>query len=348
MSGPGIQAEIDFERLILIAGGHSAFQLLWAGVDLGLFDLLSNEPNIDLGQVAARLGLGRYPARVLLVGLTALGIVRKDGDKYRNAGLTEQMLVRHKPGSVAPILGWQAHIVYPGLVDFVASLKQGRNLGLERFPGRGDTLYERLRSHPVLERVFQDAMGALSMQANRHLVDAYDFARFSHVLDAGGGDGTNAIALARRYPGLKVTVYDSESVCTIANKKIRAEGLSDRVNTWTGDFLLDPLTPGVDAILFCHIFTIWSMERNTEILRKCWQSLPPGGAVILFNMMGNDDDAGPLSTALGSPYFLTIATGEGMLHAWRDYERAMSEAGFGNIERNDRLPLNHGLLVGRK
>jgi len=348
MSRPGTQAEIDFERLILIAGGHSAFQLLWAGVDLGLFDLLSNEPDIDLDQLAGRLRLARYPARVLLVGLTALGLVRKDGDRYRNAGLTEQMLVRHKPGSVAPILGWQAHIVYPGLLEFVASLKQGRNLGLERFPGGGTTLYERLRSHPGLERIFQDAMAALSMQANRHLVEAYDFARFSHVLDAGGGDGTNAIALARRYPGLNVTVYDSESVCAIAGEKIRTEGLSDRVHTWAGDFLIDPLTPGIDAILFCHIFTIWSMERNTEILRKCWQTLPPGGAVILFNMMGDDDDTGPLSTALGSPYFLAIATGEGMLHSWSDYEGAMRQAGFASIERNDTLPLNHGLLVARK
>jgi hypothetical protein len=348
MNAQAAQAEIDFERLILIAGGHSAFQLLWAGVELGLFDFLSREPEAELEQIGARLGLARYPARVLLVGLTALGLVRKNGVRYRNANLTEQMLVRHRPGSVAPILGWQAHIVYPGLLEFVASLKEGRNLGLEHFPGNGNTLYERLRSHPELERVFQDAMGALSMQANRHLVEAYDFGSFSHVLDAGGGDGTNAIALARRYPKLNVTVYDSESVCRIAAEKIRGEGLSDRVHTCAGDFLTDPLPPGIDAILFCHIFTIWSMERNTGILRKCWQALPANGAVLLFNMMGKDDDTGPLSTALGSPYFLAIATGEGMLHSWRDYEEAMGQAGFARIERNDGLPLNHGLLVGRK
>ena len=65
-------------------------------------------------------------------------------------------------------------------------------------------------------------------------------------------------------------------------------------------------------------------------------------------MMADDDDAGPLSTALGSPYFLAIATGEGMLHAWKDYENAMRQAGFTRIERVTGLPLNHGLLVGFK
>jgi len=73
------------------------------------------------------------------------------------------------------------------------------------------------------------------------------------------------------------------------------------------------------------------MEHNLGLLRKCHKSLASSGSVIIFNMMGDDDDTGPLSTALGSPYFLAIATGEGMLHAWKDYEQAFIEAGFGNV-----------------
>jgi ubiquinone/menaquinone biosynthesis C-methylase UbiE len=341
--------ELTLQRLFLIAGGHTAFQLLWAGVKLGVFDALSREPGLTLVDIATRIDLKEYPCRVLIVGLTALGLVKKHNDRYSNAPLTEQMLVEGKAGSVAPILGWQALIVYPGLQDFVSALRQGTNVGLQRFPGNGNTLYERLASQPALEQVFHDAMSALSVQANRHLLDAYDFGRFAHVVDAGAGDGTNAIALAKRYPSLKVTVYDSEeNVCRIAGQNIEAHGLSDRVFTRIGNFLTDPFPAGIDAILFCHIFTIWSMERNLEILRKCWRTLPKGGAVILFNMMSADDDSGPLSTALGSPYFLAIATGEGMLHRWTDYERAMREAGFSRTERAEGLPLNHGVLVAFK
>lgn len=340
--------ELDFSQFLLIAGGHSAFQLLWAGVKLDLYTLLSNEPGMTLDEIAARINLGTYPCRVLLVGLTALGLLKKEDSRYFNASLTEEILVKDKPGYLAPILGWQAHIVYPGLVDFVESLKQGTNVGLRHFPGEGATLYERLVSHPELEQVFQDAMSSLSAQANRHIAEAYDFGRFSHIVDAGGGDGTNAITLAKRYPDLKVTVYDSESVCLIAREKIKAEGLDGRVFTWAGNFLKDPFPPGVDAILFCHILTIWSQQRNQELLRKCWETLPSGGAVVVFNMMGDDDDTGPISTALGSPYFLAIATGEGMLHAWKDYESAMLGAGFSNVTRINDLPLNHGLLVAHK
>ena len=55
---------LDWEHLVLIAGGHSAFQLLWAGVELGLYDELSQKPDQDLSSLAQSLGLESYPARV--------------------------------------------------------------------------------------------------------------------------------------------------------------------------------------------------------------------------------------------------------------------------------------------
>jgi len=340
--------ELDMERLLLIGAGHSAFQLLWAGVQLEVFDRLSQQPGSTLEQIAKEIGLQPYPCRILLIGLTALGLIEKRVSQFSNARLTEETLVKGKPRYAAPILGWQAQIVYPGLMDFVESLKRGRNVGLERFPGSGNTLYGRLASHPALEKTFHNAMSALSAQANAHLLAAFDFGRFAHIVDAGGGDASNAIALVRAFPKLNVTVFDSPSVCEIARKNITTHGLSDRISVRPGSFFADPYPHDTDAVLYSHIFTIWSLEHGRELLKKTYAGLPTGGSVLLFNMMGDDDDSGPLSTALGSPYFLAIATGEGMLHSWKDYEMILREAGFGHVERIDKLPLSHGLIVGTK
>ncbi len=342
--------EIDFEKLVLIAGGHNAFQLLWAGVELGLYDLLAANPNLNLDEVAGALGLSRQPARILMVGLTALGLVVRTPDgRYHNAELTEARLVKGKPGYAAPILGWQAHIVYPGMQDFVASLKQNRNVGLDRFEGTEPTLYQRLTHNKPLQKVFQDAMSALSKQANTFLPTAMDFGKYKHVVDAGGGDGTNAMAIANRYPTVKTSVFDSPSVCEHARQNINQAGMTNRVSTWPGNFFHDPFPPGTDCIVYCHILTIWSMDNNQTLLKRTFDALPEGGAVVIFNMMAADDDSGPLSTALGSPYFLAIATGEGMLHPWKDYEAALREAGFKQVIRQDQgLPLDHGVLVGIK
>jgi cyclopropane fatty-acyl-phospholipid synthase-like methyltransferase len=145
-----------------------------------------------------------------------------------------------------------------------------------------------------------------------------------------------------------VTVFDSPSVCEYAKRNIAAAGLADRVDTCAGDMFRDPFPEGVDAILFSHIFTIWSLDNDVALLKKCHASLAEGGAVLVFGMMGGDDDTGPLSTALGSPYFLAIATGQGMLYSWADYERAMRQAGFPTVERVEDMPLDHGVIIGSK
>ena len=342
--------ELDFEKLVLIAGGHSAFQLLWAGVELGLYDHLSAKPGMNLEEAADALGLSHQPTRILMTGLTALGIVVRDKQgRYCNAGITEAKLVKGKPGYGAPILGWQAHIVYPGMQDFVASLKQNRNVGLDRFKGTEPTLYQRLTHDESLQKIFHDAMSSLSRQANSFLPPAMDFSKYKLVVDAGGGAGTNALAIAQRYPGVKTCVFDSAPVCEYAQQNIRNAGMADCVSTWSGDFFQDPFPPETDCVVYSHILTIWSMKNNRTLLKRTWDMLPRGGAVVIFNMMGADDDTGPLSAALGSPYFLAIATGEGMLHAWKDYEAALQDVGFTQTIRLDQgLPLDHGILVGIK
>lgn len=341
--------ELDWERLVLMAGGHTAFQLLWAGAELGLYDKLSAQPGQTLDQLAQSMGLARQPARILLTGLTALGVVRLEQGAYRNAAVTEDRMVSGKPGCIAPILGWQAHIVYPGMVDFVASLKENRNVGLGRFDGKEPTLYERLTHDKKLEKIFQDSMSGLSRQANQFLPKAMDFSAYRHVVDAGGGDGTNAMAIARAYPNPKTSVFDSASVCAHARQNIAQAGMSGRVGTWEGNFFDTPFPPDTDCVVYCHILTIWSMEKNRVLLKRTFDALPAGGAVVIFNMMADDDDRGPLTTALGSPYFLAIATGEGMLHPWKDYEDALRGAGFRQTVRLDQgLPLDHGILVGIK
>jgi cyclopropane fatty-acyl-phospholipid synthase-like methyltransferase len=259
----------------------------------------------------------------------------------------EQLVVSDSPQSMVDILGWQAHIVYPGEMDFLESLRRNTNVGLSRFPGNETNLYQRLAHDPVLEKVFHRAMSSLSRSANAMLAKSVDFKGISQLTDAGGGDGTNAIALARAHPNLRIAVFDAPSVCQLAQRNFENAGLADRLRAHPGNLFATPFPSGTDCILFAHMMTIWSLEKDTVLLTRAYEALPAGGRVIIFNMMGNDDEDGPLATALGSPYFLSIATGEGMLYSWREYETCLSKAGFKQTQRLA-LPRNHGVLVGIK
>lgn len=339
--------KLDFDGLALIAQGHAAFQLLWSGVNLGVFDYLSKNPGANFEAIQEAIGLETQPAKILIIGLTSLKILEKNGESYRNSDTIEETMVSGRPGNMREVLGWQHHICYPGLFYFLDSLKQNKNVGLQHFKGEEDNLYARLAHTPYLEKVFQDAMSSLSNTANELLAKEFSFSEIKHLVDAGGGVGTNAMALAKANPGLKVTVFDSPTVCERAKANIDEHGMSDRVDTYPGDFFVREFPKGIDAIMFGHMMTIWTPEKDTELLKRAYDALPEGGKVIIYNMMSYDDDTGPNSTVLGSPYFLAIATGQGRLYSWKDYETFLKDAGFKQTVRQA-LPRDHGVLIGVK
>jgi len=333
-----------YEQLMLASQGHVAFQMLNSACELEVFELLGRQGTASLEEVAAGLGLPLQSARVLMRGLSSLGLISGSDRGYALLDAARRYLVRSSPHNIIDVLLWQKHIVYQGLTNFTDSLRAGENLGLRHFPGDGATLYERLRAHPEKERAFQTAMERLSQIANDVLVEQLASVPSGTIADLGGGNGSNLIRLCRQHPGLQGIVVDNESVCRMAQQKIAGEGLSDRIRTVACDFLEDELPSGVDVFLFSHIFTIYSMEKNVQLLNKAYRQLPTGGKVLIFNMAANEDEISPLSCTLGSAYFLAVATGEGMLYSIRDYRRMIEQSEFTRCEIRSGLELDHILI----
>ena len=336
-----------YERMYLVMGGHIFFQTLASAVELDLFSLIERHKSMTREQIAAALKCADQPVRILLLGCTTLGLLRKRGASYSNAAISRQLFVRSAPKNIIDIVRWQHHINYRSMFHFGEAIAANANVGLREFSGDEPTLYERLAHDQRLERIFQDAMQSISVQANAMLVETLDLRDTKYLVDVGGGNGTNIMAFARKFPRLHAAVFDSPSVCDIAKSNMAAAGLGDRLGAWPGNCFTDPFPPKADAILLAHFLTIWSEARNRQLLRKCFDCLPAGGSVVIFNMMQRDTEDGPPAAAMGSPYFLTLATGEGMLYTRREYIEWLRDAGFREIETRS-LPRDHSVIVGRK
>ncbi|SFK38351.1 Ubiquinone/menaquinone biosynthesis C-methylase UbiE [Nitrosomonas aestuarii] len=337
----------EINHLSLIFGGHIFFQTLRTAVQLGIFDLLNKEGPLTRQEIAKRLDLQEQPLRIVVLGLISTGLLNKQGDQYSNSKVANRFLVQDSPRKITAYVELQHRVMYKGLYWMLDAVRENKNVGLKEFSGDEPTLYQRLAHEPELEKIFQEAMQELSVQTNAEMVQFMDLSDVKHLVDVGGGDGTNIIALAKRWPHLKATVFDSPTVCEIAKENIAAHGLSDRLDAVAGNCFNDSFPKDADYLMFCHFFTIWSEEKDRELFRKCYESLPPNGKVAIFNMMQHDDETGPLTAAIGSPYFLAIATGLGMLYTWNEYESWMRDAGFQKTQRHN-LSLDHGLIVGTK
>ncbi|MEU5940825.1 methyltransferase [Micromonospora sp. NPDC047548] len=338
----------EAEHLQLIIHGATAFELLRTALEFELFEKIEADGGMSLPAVAASLGVEEQPARILLLGLASLRLLRREGENYVNTPLTRRSLLPKRAGYLGPLVEIQEKITNPGLVDFADSIRRNTNVGLRHVEGPGTTLYERVTTNPALQQVFYNNMGHASRQTFPLVAETFDFSALHHLVDIGGGDGSNSIAVAKRHPHLEMTIFDQETVLNIAKQNAVDAGVGDRVHGWPGDLFTDPLPTGIDGILFCHIFEIWSLERNTELLRKCYEALPPGGAVLVYNFVSDDDNTGSPPAAFMSVYFLTIASGEGMVYSVQDMKTALRDAGFSRVERHEGVGFHHALMVGYK
>jgi ubiquinone/menaquinone biosynthesis C-methylase UbiE len=335
------------DNFLMVFGGHILFQTLYSAVEFDLFTKLWESKQLRLSEICEQLKVEKQPARILLLGLVNTGLLNRSVDGiYSNTSIADILLVKHSPKNLISYVKTQHHVMYKGMFHFHESLKAFNNLGLEELEGDEPTLYQRLGHNPKVKQIFQDAMHELSEYANNDLAENVDFSNVKNLVDVGGGDGTNVIALAKNYSNLKAAVFDLPSVCPIAEKKIKTSGYQERLNVIPGNCFQDKF-PAADCFLFSHFCTIWSEAKNKILFKKAYEALPKNGKVVVFNMMQNNDESGPLTAALGSPYFLTVATGEGMLYTWGEYEKWMKESGFREVKAI-KLAQDHGAIIGIK
>jgi ubiquinone/menaquinone biosynthesis C-methylase UbiE len=346
-SGP-IARPLDMDGLSWILFGHAAFQYLNAATELNLFELLEKGP-LTKEEIGTELDLAERANDILLLGCTSLGMLETDDGKYRLAPVLSTLLSTPDWSRFKDTVAFEQYVVYEGQLDFTESLRTNTNAGLRRVRGSGRDLYHRLAENPHMEQVFYRYMRSWSELANRHLVASLDLSQTKRLLDCGGGDAVNSIALAEANSHLEVTVFEIPATRVIAEKKISEAGLSERVSVVAGDMFADPLPTGFDCVLFAHQFVIWTPEENTQLLRKAYEVLPEGGRVAVFNSMSNDEGDGPVVAALDSVYFAALPAEGGMIYPWSVHERCMRDAGFRSVERIDCAGWTpHGLVIGTK
>ncbi|MGD9483613.1 methyltransferase [Streptomyces sp. TRM70308] len=337
----------ELGALVPVLFGHAAFQQLNAGCQLGLFDLLDADGPLPAGKVAEDLGLDHRAADVLLLGTTALGLTAVEDSAYRNGPPVAAAFREGLWPVLRDIVEFQDRVSYRPAADYAESLRTGENAGIRHFPGTTRDLYTRLSGVPGLEELFYRCMHSWSRLSNPVLVERTDFSGTRRVLDVGGGDAVNAIALARAHPALRVTVLDRAGALEVAERNISEAGLADRIDTRAADLFTDAYPGGHDCVLFAHQLVIWSPEQNLALLRKAYEAVEPGGRVLVFNAFSDDDGAGPLYAALDNVYFTTLPFRHSTIYRWEQCEGWLREAGFAGIRRTTgRSWTPHGVVSG--
>jgi ubiquinone/menaquinone biosynthesis C-methylase UbiE len=334
----------EWQTLCEMMNGYIKTQVLSTACDLGVFDVI--ERGATVTSLARQLEIDEHGCRVLLLGLKQLKLVSvsETGD-ITNAPLTRRCLLRASGQSMVPFVRLNDKIQHRACLHFTQALREGRNAGLDEFPGDAPTLYGRMAADHDLERLFHEGMGAYTRLSPR-MMAVKEFSKVSRLLDVGGGDGTNAIRLCERYPSLKVTLIDLPSVIEKARANIEAHALSDRVTCEAVDMFADAWPSGCDGVMFSHVLEIFSPEKIRFLYEKARAYLKQG-QLFVWSLMCDADEAGSLQSVKSSLYFVTVASGEGMAYPVRDHVQWLSDAGFHVAAIYDARAIDHCALVAR-
>jgi hypothetical protein len=248
-------AHIDLSPANILEVG-TAFQkskTLLSAVSLELFSHLGDDAMTG-AEIGQRLGLHPRAIYDFLDALVAMRFLERAGDgpsgRYSNSVEAAAFLDKKKPTYVGGLLEMCDSRLYRFWGDLTEGLTTGKPQSEVKVTGK--SFFEELYSDPARLEQFMGAMVGLSAEPSQMLAEQFDFSRYRTVCDVGGATGQLCVALASRHPHLRCVSYDLPVVAPIAERTIRAAGLSNRVSVASGDFFAEPL-PRADVITMGHI-----------------------------------------------------------------------------------------------
>ena len=306
-------------------------KVLLSALEVGLFTKLG--ANAMTGH-DLQLALGLHPRANpdFFDTLVALHFLERDGDgheaRYRNTEETALFLDRHSPQFMGGFLEMANDRLYRFWGDLTDGLRTGKPQN--EIKHTGTSMFAELYSKPERLEQFMDAMSGISAGNFQAFADKFDFSRYQTVCDVGGATGQLSMFVASKHPHLRCTSVDLPEATRIAERKIAAAGLTDRVTAKSVDFFANPL-PKADVITMGMILHDWNLEKKMHLVRAAYDALPPGGAfVVVENLI--DDSRRENTFGLLMSLNMLIEFGDAFDFTGADFRGWCTEAGFRRVD----------------
>lgn len=328
-------------KILQLGTGFWGSKTLLSAVELGLFTELA-KGSLDAATLAERLQLHPRSARDFFDALVALGMLNRTGTRYSNTQETARFLDRNKPSYVGGILEMCNARLYP----FWGTLTEGLRTGKPQNEVKsGGDFFRTLYADPERLTGFLKAMTGISIGSAQVIAKKFPWKKYKTFVDVGCAQGGVAVEIALGHKHLNGVGMDLPVVQPVFESYAQERGVGKRLRFHPGDFFTDPL-PTCDVIVMGHILHDWNLDEKMMLLRKSYEALTPGGALIVHEAI-IDDERKKNAFGLLMSLNMLIETHGGFDFTGADCRQWMKEAGF---KRTQVAPLAgpDGMVVGFK
>lgn len=271
---PRMRPDDRFEDLAASLGGFYRTWLVYLGLELGLFARLRDAGSAGLTPQALAVATGTHvePIEVWAWAADAHQLARfDDGRLTVDDDVAAILLDAH----LSDFLGGQfVHAVVASLDwDRLAEFF-GTGVPVRQRPDRYRAAIERLTVQDIAV-FFSEALAALPQLVA-------DLSRGGRVLDVHCGGGRWLIAMAGRFPELRLVgvEFEPDSVAR-ARANVEAAGLADRITIESGDVHAPGHEGEFDLAYFQY--ALHSLPNPPAALAAAWAALHPGGRLLVLD-----------------------------------------------------------------
>jgi hypothetical protein len=318
----GTSAHASPDAILQLGLGFWGSRAFLTAVELGLFTELARGPQ-DEKALRKGLGLHARSARDFFDTLVALGMLRRKGAKYSNTPETDLFLDRAKPSYIGGLLEMAAVRLY----QIWGSLTEGLRTGLPQNEVKhaGD-FFAALYDDPERLRGFLSAMSGISMGAAIAIAKLFPWKTYKTFTDVGGAQGCVSVQLALAHQHLTGGEFDLPQVGPVFHDYAKLFGLENRLTFTPGNFFTDAI-PKSDVIIMGHILHDWDLGQKLTLLKKAYEALPKGGALIVYEAI-IDDERSKNAFGLLMSLNMLIETPGGFDYTGADCRGWMKKIGF--------------------
>ena len=330
------------DRIMEVGLGFWSSKALLSAVEIGVFTELAQQP-ANLASLRPRLGLHPRSACDFLDALVAMGLLERQGGVYRNTPATDLFLDKRKPSYIGGLLEMANNRLYQHWSHLTEALRSGE-IQNEAKHG-GEDFFGAMYADPRRLREFLRAMSGISRGANICIAQRFPWGQYHSFVDVGTAQGDLAVQIAKANPHLLGLGFDLDKAGPIFAEYIAENHLSDRIRFVAGDFFRDPLPHG-EVVLMGHILHDWGLDQKRTLVRKAYDALPPGGALVVYDAIIDDERCRNAFGLLMSLNML-IETVSGFDYTGVDCCTWLKEAGFRET-RVEHLVGPDSMVVGIK
>jgi hypothetical protein len=330
------------DQILQTGLGFWASKTLLSAVEIELFTELAKGPG-TLTELRDRLRLHPRSAHDFLDALVALNFLERRDDTYYNTPSTDLYLDKRKPSYIGGMFQMANNRLYQFWGGLTEALRTGEPQSGIMTGEQG--FFELLSTDPEKLGGYLQAMTGLSRGSNIAISQRFPWSEFKTAVDVGTAQGDLITQVALANPHIVGIGFDLPQVRPVFEDYITGNGLSGRVHFHPGSFFDLPI-PNADVVMMGHILHDWNLEEKKMLIRKAYEALPTGGALIVYESIIDDDRSKNVFGLLMSLNMLIEHPG-GFDYTGADCIGWMREAGFTST-RVEHLVGPDSMVVGIK